>query len=283
MGVLVAKKYPTVLFARAADHTYVECGTGGKGWKCWGGKTGGTAFNQGTGSTKRADLIAERDEKANIRCYLVNGVCHQSANRILLPARIIVSGARGYWISESLYGTYGWEGFWPCRSEFRRHLGVTGDLPECIPPGDLADIPAEGDGHEAESEFIRVVLELYEANAHLFGVEEYPLEAKSEFHMAHFSQLLDYRLDGIGQGLKSQLIDVRYGIDQRQLTLQSGFSSEDISGRDFVREVNELTTDFQTEMADRMTDSEYETLFELKKEEVIVLADPDIVSEVFGS
>jgi hypothetical protein len=25
MGLLVAKKYPTTLFLKAADHTYVEC------------------------------------------------------------------------------------------------------------------------------------------------------------------------------------------------------------------------------------------------------------------
>ena len=52
MGTLIAKKYPTKLFLKAADHTYVECGTGGKAWSCWGGKTGGTAFNSGTGTTR---------------------------------------------------------------------------------------------------------------------------------------------------------------------------------------------------------------------------------------
>ncbi|MBC7894024.1 MAG: hypothetical protein H7066_01345 [Cytophagaceae bacterium] len=43
MGTLVARRYPTIRLLEAADHTYVECGTGGKAWKCWGGKTGGTA------------------------------------------------------------------------------------------------------------------------------------------------------------------------------------------------------------------------------------------------
>ena len=88
MGILVAKRYPTKLFLKLADHTYVECGTGKKAWGCWGGKTGGTALRQAPGSTKRADRIAQTDEKANIKCYLINGVCHQAANRILLPAGI---------------------------------------------------------------------------------------------------------------------------------------------------------------------------------------------------
>jgi hypothetical protein len=30
MGTLVVKYYPSKLFANAADHTYVECGTGAK-------------------------------------------------------------------------------------------------------------------------------------------------------------------------------------------------------------------------------------------------------------
>src|SRR5262245_20987312 len=86
MGVLIAKKYPTNLFAKLADHTYVECGTGRKAWSCWGGKTGGTEFRRDLGSTLQADQIAEPNERGGITCYLINGVCHQAANRILLPA-----------------------------------------------------------------------------------------------------------------------------------------------------------------------------------------------------
>src|SRR5947199_331551 len=83
--VLVVMHYPTDLFADAADHTYVKCEGGGRAWACWGGKTGGKELRRATGSTQRADAIAERDEKASITCYLINGVCHQAANRILLP------------------------------------------------------------------------------------------------------------------------------------------------------------------------------------------------------
>jgi hypothetical protein len=53
MGTLVAMHYPTVLGLRAADHTYVMCGTGGKAWSCWGGKTGGSILRSGSGSTNQ--------------------------------------------------------------------------------------------------------------------------------------------------------------------------------------------------------------------------------------
>ena len=39
--------------------------------------------------------------------YGVNGICHQIANRILYPSTKIVSHARGYWLSVSIFGTYG--------------------------------------------------------------------------------------------------------------------------------------------------------------------------------
>ena len=111
MGILIAKHYPTKMVLKLADHTYVECGTGGKAWGCWGGKSGGTVLRKAPGSTKRADKIAQPDEKAGIKCYLINGVCHQAANRILLPAGITVRGARGYSVSEAIYGPYGRIGF----------------------------------------------------------------------------------------------------------------------------------------------------------------------------
>jgi hypothetical protein len=135
MGTLIAKKYPTKLALGAADHTYVECGTGAKGWSCWGGKTGGVAFNSGAGSTARADAIAEPNERAGISCYLINGVCHQAANRILFPAGILVTAARGYWLSVAIFGPYGKAGAGPCNGVFNQHAGVTGDLGACIGPG----------------------------------------------------------------------------------------------------------------------------------------------------
>ena len=138
MGTLIAVKYPTKLFLKLFDHTYVMCGTGRVRWPCWGGSSGGTAFRSATGSTMRAALIAGADGRAGIACYLVNGVCHQAANRILSAGEATVRGARGYWVSTALYGAYGRSSgvAGTCASPFAQHLGVTGDLPDCIPgPG----------------------------------------------------------------------------------------------------------------------------------------------------
>src|SRR5262245_56550592 len=133
MGELIAMRYPIPLVANLADHTYVTCGTGGRSWSCWGGKTGGTELRRGEGSTRRADQIAGPDERGGITCYLINGVCHQAANRILLPAEITVRGARGYEVSEALFGTYGRPGgvFGLCKAPFDQHAATAGDLPAC--------------------------------------------------------------------------------------------------------------------------------------------------------
>jgi len=83
MGTLVVMRYPTSLFANLADHTYVECGTGGKAWACWGGKSGGTALRRNAGSTKRADAIAAPNERAGIKCYLTKVLSGPELERFL--------------------------------------------------------------------------------------------------------------------------------------------------------------------------------------------------------
>ena len=130
MGTLIAMRYRLALTANLADHTYVVCGDGTKAWGCWGDDGGGTALRSGIGSTRRADAIAGGQARAGIDCYLINGVCHQAANRVLLPAGITVRGAAGYDVSEALFGTYGrphgLAGL--CHAPFRKRAGIDGDL-----------------------------------------------------------------------------------------------------------------------------------------------------------
>src|SRR5512134_1966613 len=174
MGTLVAKRYSTPLFADLADHTYVECGTGGKGWSCWGGKQGGTRLHSGAGSTKRADEIAQPDERAGITCYLINGVCHQAANRILLPAGITVQGARGYGVSEALFGTYGRPRgiLGVCQAPFDQRPDVTDDLSECteMQPSRRKQTRRETNRDERAfvRRYLRGVLSIYRKGVRLF-------------------------------------------------------------------------------------------------------------------
>src|SRR5438270_1164190 len=193
MGTLVAMHYPTKLAFGAADHTYVMCGTGGTAWGCWGGKTGGTVLRSGSGSTSQADAIAEPNERAGITCYLINGVCHQAANRILFPAGIFVTGARGYGVSSALFGPYGRPRgpLGTCSAPFNQHTGVTGDLPACATP-ELGVKAAEGVRSPQEEAYLARVTQAYRQ------VDDLPLEAarKPEGLLPDFMvQLFDYQIE----------------------------------------------------------------------------------------
>src|SRR3989304_9402373 len=107
MGALVILRYPAFFGRSPVDHTYVMCGPGRRAGSGGGGKPGGTPLRMGSGSTRQANAIAGLDERAGITCYGVNGVCHQAANRVAFPARILALGARGYGLSEALFGPYG--------------------------------------------------------------------------------------------------------------------------------------------------------------------------------
>jgi hypothetical protein len=275
VGILVVKAYPTTLFAEAADHTYVECGTGTVGWSCWGGKTGGTAVRQAGGSTIRANDIAEPKERAGITCYLINGVCHQAANRILLSAGITVDGVRGYALSNALYGTYGRASRWPCRAPFNQHPTTTGDLPACVVPPTAVSAPTRSDLDEADARYLAGVLAIYREFDRVF-VAPVAREERENFHLQLFAHMVDFFL-GSGLGDRRQeLIEIRRDTEQRQQQVEEQVTSDEPLGPDLIQEVNDLTLDFQTNLAQISTDQEYEQLLQLPKEERIVLADPEV-------
>jgi len=287
MGTLIAMAYPTTLFAKQADHTYVKCGTGKKAWGCWGGKSGGTELRRGTGSTKRADKIAQPDEKAGIKCYLINGVCHQAANRILLPAGITVRGARGYSISEALFGTYGRVGYWPCKSPFNQYPGETGDLPECVEAPltkakSLAAEPVRTAADKFDWQYINGVLGIYrEAQTMMKARTIAPAEAQS-FHLRLFMFMAEFNLGPmLDKTLASKLKQVRSRIEKVRVKAETAFANEKMKPSEFVDAFNKATIDFQDEMASIMKPAQYETLFDLKPGDHVILADRNIVTKAF--
>jgi hypothetical protein len=303
MGVLIAKKYATKLFAELADHTYVECGTGGKAWKCWGGKTGGTEFRRGPGSTLRADQISEPNETGGITCYLVNGVCHQAANRILLPANLTVRGARGYEVSEALFGTYGRErgvlGF--CQAPFDQHAGTTGDLAVCADTlaknlvnrsGAASRRPASPSKPvPGERRYLRGVLALYRkagrpsaraGRASKASLAEAGRELEA-FHVELFMHQVDFKLASqVSRDLDRRLKAIRRSTERSRQKIEEWFASEQLSAAEFVREFDAETTVFQHAAAGAMTQAQYRKLFDLKPGDVVTLADPRIVRKAFA-
>lgn len=288
MGTLIAMAYPTPLFAKQADHTYVKCGTGKKAWGCWGGKSGGSELRRGSGSTKRADKIAQPDGKAGIKCYLINGVCHQAANRILLPAGITVRGARGYSVSEALFGTYGRVGSWPCKSPFNQYPAETGDLPECTKASSkkagfrAAGLPVRTAADKLDWQYINGVLEIYGEAQTLMKARTIVAAEAQSFHLRLFMYMAEFNLGPmLDKTLANKLKQVRSRIEKVRVKAETAFASEKMTAQEFVDAFNKATIDFQDEMASVMQPAQYETLFDLKPGDHVILADQNIVSKVF--
>ena len=283
MGRLVIKAYPTKMAIGLADHTYVECGTGRVGWKCFGGKTGGHALESESGSTKRADAIAEPDEHSGLNCYMVNGVCHQAANRIWTAAGITVEGARGYGVSRGMFSVYGRVGVWPCKSPFDAHAGVKGDLAACV-GGDADTDATEANGmsesQAADAALASSLLGLYQANSSLFDLDTQPaLEEIEAFHLQLFATLLDLRLGPLAEDQRDQLLAVRRSIEQRHLEIDSRHAAGSLDGLELAAAVDELAVDLQRQMASEMSDEQYQSLFELPKDELVSVAELDELAE----
>ncbi len=287
MGRLKAMAYRTTMFAKLADHTYVECGNGAKGWSCWGGKSGGRVLREGNGSTKRADKIAQKDEKANIKCYLINGVCHQAANRILFPAGITVRGARGYSISEALFGTYGRVGHWPCSSPFDQYASVTGDLEMCLQkPSKELLIRGLSDVDKLDRIYIKGVIKIYDRAKPLLKSKNITKKDTLNISTELFMYMADFHLGAmLDKKLKSKLKSIRQDTEKARLKLEKPLAAATKNVKkkdftDFAKEFDKITLEFQDKMADVLTQEQYMTLFDLEPDERIILADPEIIASI---
>lgn len=284
MGTLVAKKYPAFFSKSPVDHTYVECGTGRRGWSCWGGKTGGTAFKTGTASTVQADKVAQPDEKAGITCYAINGVCHQAANRILIHAGVLVSGARGYQVSQSLYGPYGRTlnlPFGICQGSFNQFPGVSGDLPECVtPPGFAARIaepvmsPAE---REREQAYVRRLAEVHIDGERTFRQARSDRAGFVNYQLNLFREQVIYRLGSTWEAIWGKLASIRETAEQRRMPLEDSYANREMEIREYAGRFDELTIQFQNDCATALKEQDYMSLFELKPGDAVTLIDPEML------
>ena len=296
MGRLIAKHYPTVIALGYADHTYVSCcDDDTKAWSCWGGKTGGNVLRHGQGSTLRANAIAEPDEKAGITCYAINGVCHQAANRILLPAAITVSGAAGYRLSEAMYGTYGRPRglLGLCKAPFDQHPGIQGEDPECTActapePQGAHHTEQQNNQDPEEQQYLASVISLYDEAIVTFGrnnslLKEDDTEAVIGFQMSLFRLMLEYYLGHDTDDAKNnRLLGSRFDTERNRLDIENVFLNNDMQGDEFVDLINDEISQFQNRAANILTADDYMTLFDLPRDKIVILVDPEIAATAYG-
>jgi len=271
MGQLIAKRYRTSMMAYMADHTYVECGAG-KAWGCFGGSQNGEAINAGEGSTVRADAIAEPNGEAGVGRYLIDGVCHQAANRILLPANRLVTEARGYWLSVAIFGTYG-------RSSFNMHADVTGDLPACIALQSGIDISPR---LKIESKETQRFIRSNRSSVAQFSLDYTTPVKRASFNVKRF--LKDVHLS-LGEISPSSLAGLELAKNESEMFLESkarDFQEINRHAVEFVSEFDRMTDKFQDDAANALSSADYERLFRLHPGEHIRLTTPEAVDMYFG-
>lgn len=289
MGTLVIKCYPA-FFSRdkVMDHAYVECGTGLRAWSCWGGKAGGNAIAVGAGSTRRANRIARPDERANIRCYAINGVCHQAANRIAFPAGLLALGARGYGLSEAVFGPYG-RPHGPlglCAASFDKHTGVTGDLEQCAerdegavvkqPAATSLPTPAE------HKRYIDRVLEIYD-KALGPAVAGLTLDdaQRTELGVRLFLNKAQFNLGGEADRHQRMLEEIYRDFDRRRSDREDAFLHREINASQFAVELNQRALDFQHKVAGSVRKEHYRALMDLEPDQFVMLVDPSLVEQAY--
>ncbi|MGQ5255170.1 hypothetical protein [Xanthomonas arboricola] len=299
MGVLNVCCYPTTLALYGADHTYVDCESGSYAWGCWGGDSGGTVLRSSHGSTKRADLIAEPDGRANITHYLINGVCHQAANRILRPANITARGARGYLLSVSLFGALGRPSavFGRFQAPLYEHASALGDLDVCLYQG----MEAPPSQSPSEKDFIAATVELYKYHyPELVNVsntgggqqgagqlsDKFEAKRAAIFQIDSFKLLVRYRYEVTRKRVPltqyHQMMKIREEFERSRELIEQELVEIGKSGwLEFVRNFDGLTQKFQRSLATILPEEDYKALLDISRDELIVLSDPAIVESIY--
>ena len=244
----------------------------------------GEFFAQRFRKTNQAAAIAEPNERASVTCYLVSGVCHQAANRILFPAGIFVTGARGYGLSSAIFGPYGRPTgpLGTCKAPFNQHAGVTGDLPECIaPPSGIS--ATEATRSSEERRYFESVSAAYSEVAPLMlQRERREGENLVEFMVQLFAYQIDYNLgDSLDKQRSGQLRDIRASAERSRMQLETEFAARNMKVSEFVAGSDLQAISFQKDAARVLDPNEYEALFDLKYGEFVALADPAIVAQAY--
>lgn len=273
MGRLAAKAYPTKVVANLAEHTYVECAAGAKGWGCWGAKLGGRSLSVAGGSTRRADAIAQPDECGGITCYAINGVCHQAANRILAPANIGVDGALGYGASKWVFGVYGRPSgpLGLCSAPFDQHAGVSGDLDECADLGSIA--PSRSTRGLPEEQRFRTIaaqtVALF-ARDDLTGTNQ---DARIRFQLAQAEILAMNSLEGY-RTYWDLILNIQFQFESNRVVLEDELA-DGMPRELFPPAFNRLILEYQNELAEALPSHVYVAMMGSPPGESFVLCDPE--------
>lgn len=255
------------------DHTYVTSSEGHV-WNCWGRSSGGTVICSGEADAGAADCISQKNSRAGI-IYGITGVCHQTANRILLPANCIVSGAKNYWLTAFIYGTYGVR-FPSSLLSFRKRIARCNLGAEDLPEIKSADSLRGND----EKLYIQRINSLYNHYGNMYR----DLDASRERDIVpsllgnELRITINYRLGSAAEtATANKLVSYQEQLLQEKRTLDTALLKKSLSPVRYAKEVNELAATVFKGILAVLGDRNYTELFGLSPQEPREIVDPDIM------
>ncbi|MDQ7789978.1 MAG: hypothetical protein RDU41_07995 [Clostridia bacterium] len=253
------------------EHAYVTSSAGHR-WPCFGGTDRGRPIGSGLGHPEVAQCLSLPDSEAGIN-YGLTGVCHQAANRILWPAKVLVSQARSYNLSVMIYGAYGTPNE-RAERKWRERIG------QCSAAQDksASQISFTWDGDNppavpsADQEYAEKLIRL-----HLQAGERGPVELLAR----ETALLIDYRLPGTGSQLVRTVQDIQRELLAEKKTLDKVLLRKHVGGEKYAAEVNDLINQELAQFLELLGAQYYEQLFGLKPGERCDLVVPEIAAESF--
>jgi hypothetical protein len=178
-----------------------------------------------------------------------------------------------------MFGTYGRVGIWPCKSPFSRYPNVSGDLPACREVGARARLMATrlDEGAKLDWQYLQGVLKIYDEARDVMKARTFGIRQAESFHMKLFMHMAEFNLGPmLDRNLSKKLKAVRGKTEKRLMRTERVFAAGEMAPEEFLDEFDRTTLAFQSEMANAMMAGQYETLFELKPDDTVVLADREI-------
>ncbi len=217
--------------------------------------------------------------------YAVNGVCHQIANRMLYPHGRIVSRATGYWLSVSVFGTYGTN---VPPTSWLASSGIASAVAESASidwhsrlthghrhPDDAACGIAEH--RHSEIAYLHQVRSLYaEADANVLLKRHGNI---LELHTRELEIMFEYRLGPtVGRGELRRLRELhRAYLSQRPEALAPD-SSGRLDGAALAAAINHHVQQFSADVAGILGADSYERLYDSPPDLKIDLVNPAILA-----
>ena len=259
-----------------ADHTYVTS-SDGYVWPCWGRSSGGHSICSGNGSSAGANCFSQTDSHAGI-LYALTGVCHQTANRILFPAKVIVSAAGGYWASVLLYGTYGTHSLpalieWEVRKG--RCGGLTADMAVNARGVTFAEAPVPQD--PALRAYLDKVNNLYVEQANVATLNAMSKGTQPDILGQELKLMADYRLENAAPDMTA-LQDAQAKTLTRKSALDQQLITKHLTPTEYARQVNALVNDLLSQSVRLLGEKTHTQLFGVAPGASIELVDSDILA-----